>query len=193
MHRYFEKLLVSINDSIRSLDYEQFEKLALQAMSVEKSGHKIIATGLGKNVPICEKFEGTLLSVGLSAMFLHTNAAAHGDLGAVKDGDLVIMLTKSGETAESVYLYEHLKKRNVTVWLLTFNGESTLAKTVPNVLVLNLDHEGDLWDIVPNNSTTLYLIVLQAIAIIMTEKMNLPLEQFKANHPGGNIGELLGK
>ncbi|MCR4842932.1 MAG: SIS domain-containing protein [Eubacterium sp.] len=158
-----------------------------------REGHKIIATGLGKNVPICEKFVGTMSSMGMDATFLHTNSAVHGDMGCVKSGDLVIILTKSGRTAESVYLTELLKKReNVTLWLLSFYEHSVLADSMENKLIVSLENEGDLWDIVPNNSTTLNLIILQQVAIELSKRFELELEKdFKPNHPGGAIGDAL--
>lgn len=188
MNEYFESLLMTINGSIRSLDEESFQDLVDDIVSALDSGHKAIATGLGKNVPICEKFEGTMLSMGLDAKFLHTNTAAHGDLGAVRNGDVVMVLSKSGETVESLYLLEQLKKRDVVIWAITFDGSSTLAVGADRSLVIPMDHEGDEWDIVPNNSTTLNLIVLQAVAITVAERMGVTLGDFKRNHPGGAIG-----
>ena len=157
------------------------------------SGHKIIVSGLGKNVPICEKFVGSMVSLGMEAYFLHTNSAVHGDMGIVKDGDMVILLTKSGETSESVYLARLLGERNVNMWLLTFVKDSTLTRLIPNSIVLDMEHEGDLWNIMPNNSTTLNLIVLQGLAMQIAEARNMQLEDFRRNHPGGHIGEVLMK
>lgn len=191
MITYFENMLHIIDKSIHSIDGEKFEKLISQCVDTLKAGNKIVASGLGKNVPICEKFVGTMLSMGLSATFLHTNSAVHGDMGAVRDNDLVILLTKSGATKESVYLEELLSKRNCIQWLLSFEKEGILAKKMENSLILDLEHEGDDWNIVPNNSTTMNLIVLQGLAIELGRRMGVTLEQFKVNHPGGHIGEIL--
>ena len=191
MISYFEKQLAEINHSIHSLDTEAFEKLLRETVEALEKGRKIIVSGLGKNVPICEKFVGSMISMGLDACFLHTNSAVHGDMGVVKDGDLVIILTKSGETSESIYLARLLKERKIRMWLLTFVEESTLTKEIPNHIILNLEHEGDLWNIMPNNSTTMNLIVLQGLAMMTAQKMDLDLHQFKRNHPGGHIGEVL--
>jgi len=129
--------------------------------------------------------------LGINGHFLHTNSAIHGDLGVVKDNDLVIMLTKSGETSESIYLYEQLIKRKIKLWLLTYNGNSTLGKKIANKLVLFLEHEGDKWNLVPNNSSIGYLLVLQAVAMEITDRLDIKLEVFKQNHPGGYIGKVL--
>lgn len=190
---YFKKQLSEFEHSIESLDEKLFERWVDEGVQTLESGHKIIVSGLGKNVPICEKFVGSMVSMGLEAYFLHTNSAVHGDMGIVKSGDMVILLTKSGETAESVCLTSFLSEREVNMWLLTFAKESTLAKAISNHIILDLEHEGDLWNIMPNNSTTLNLIVLQGLAMKIADRMGLKLEQFKRNHPGGRIGEILSK
>ena len=193
MIKYFADVERVISDSLESIDDIQFEQLVSDCEQTLRNGNKIIATGLGKNVPICDKFVGTMLSLGLNAGFLHSNTAVHGDMGMVHSGDLVIVLTKSGATAESVYLVDLLKKRKgVKLWLLSFNEHSVLADSMDNKLIIKLEHEGDLWNIVPNNSTTLNLIVLQAVAMELSKRLELSLEDdFKPNHPGGAIGVTL--
>ncbi len=188
MISYFEKQLEEFDHSIHSLDEKEFKRWVDEAVETLQSGHKIIASGLGKNVPICDKFVGSMNSMGLDAYFLHTNSAVHGDMGIVKDGDMVIVLTKSGETSESIYLARLLKERKVKVWLLTFAAESTLTKEIPNHIILDLMDEGDMWNIMPNNSTTINLIILQGLAMMIAKRLELPIEQFKRNHPGGAIG-----
>ena len=105
----------------------------------------------------------------------------------------MIILTKSGATSESVYLVDLLKQRTgVKLWLLSFKEHSVLADSMSNKLIISLEHEGDLWNIVPNHSTTVNLIVLQKIAIELSKRMGLQLERdFKPNHPGGAIGASL--
>lgn len=191
MTTYFEKQLKEIEYSIHYMDIQVFEKMVNSAVNAINNGHKIIVSGLGKNVPICDKFVGSMVSMGLDACFLHTNSAVHGDMGVVKDGDMVIILTKSGETAESIYLSRLLKERKIDMWLLTFASDSTLTREISNCLVLKLNHEGDLWNVMPNNSTTINLIVLQGLAMMIANRLELDIEQFKRNHPGGHIGEML--
>ncbi|MFR3113365.1 MAG: SIS domain-containing protein [Gallintestinimicrobium sp.] len=193
--KYFQDDIEQLTRSLKSIDVKKMDKLIDACEKTLKSGHKIIPSGLGKNVPICDKFVGTMLSMGLDANFLHTNTAVHGDMGMVKPGDLVIILTKSGATAESIYLVDLLKNRKgVQLWLLSFKEHSILADTMENTLIINLEHEGDLWNIVPNHSTTLNLIVLQKVAMELSKRMKLDLQRdFKPNHPGGAIGETLRK
>jgi D-arabinose 5-phosphate isomerase GutQ len=187
----FENTMSIICDAVRSIRDDEYNRLKKDCIKTLYSGKKIIASGLGKNVPICEKFVGTLTSLGLSAAFMHTNSAVHGDIGMVRDGDLVIVLTKSGETAESVYLVNLLKERNCKIWLLSFSRDSTLYREVADSLIIELAHEGDQWNIVPNNSTVLNLIVLQELAMQIAEECEISIEALRMNHPGGNIGTLL--
>lgn len=190
---YFEHNANIIKNSLESLDAQVLARFIDECEQTLRRGNKIIVSGLGKNVPICEKFVGTMWSLGFNAGFLHTNSAVHGDMGMVHPGDLVVILTKSGSTAESIYLVELLKKREgVDLWLLSFEEHSPLADTMDNKLILKLQHEGDLWNIVPNNSTTVNLILLQTVAIELSKRMELTLEKdFKPNHPGGAIGARL--
>ena len=191
MTTYFERQLKEFDHAIHSMDMKLFERWVKEGAETLKNGHKIIASGLGKNVPVCEKFVGSMQSLGLEACFRNTNSAVHGDMGVVKEGDMVIILTKSGETEESIYLVRLLQERNVNMWLLTFNKDSTLTQKIPNSIVLDLWHEGDMWNIMPNNSTTLNLIVLQGLVMKIASTLELPIEDFRKNHPGGAIGQKL--
>ncbi len=188
---YFEKQMKVIENALETLDEQEFQRLVREAVKTVDGGHKIVVSGLGKNVPICEKFVGSMVSLGMDACFLHTNSAVHGDMGIVKNGDLVILLTKSGDTSDSVYLAKFLRERAVNLWLLTFTEESLLAGEIPNRIVLRMEHEGDLWNIMPNNSTTLNLIVLQGLAMLIAQERRMEIGDFKRNHPGGHIGKVL--
>lgn len=195
MEQIFNDTIELLKDSLNTIDIGQFSKLLEETETSLRAGHKIVVSGLGKNVPICEKFVGSMLSMGLDANFLHINSAVHGDMGMVKAGDLIIILTKSGSTSESVYLAELLKKRvGVNLWLLTFKQESPLVDMLgkEKSIILDLKHEGDMWNVMPNNSTTLNLIVLQTLAMQLAKRMKINIERdFKPNHPGGAIGVLL--
>ena len=191
MIKYFETQLQTISNALHSMNDAAFSKLLDQSCDTIQANNKIIVSGLGKNVPICEKFVGSMVSLGMNACFMHTNSAVHGDLGVVKDGDLVILLTKSGKTVESVYLTELLMQRQVKLWLLTFSHNSILTEKIDNRIILDLEHEGDQWNIMPNNSTTINLMVLQGLAMKLAERQHIDINVLKSNHPGGYIGKLL--
>lgn len=191
MITYYEAVLNVIRDSLESIPSDTYEQMINESVEVLKNDGKIIASGLGKNVPICEKFVGTLNSLGIDARFLHTNTAVHGDLGMVGKKDIVFLLSKGGNTYETVALANHLKTRGTNTWLMTFTEECKSAEIVDKRLIMHLINEGDEWDIVPNNSTTVYLIILQGIAIEIGKRMGVTLNDFKINHPGGGIGAKL--
>ncbi|WP_022755409.1 SIS domain-containing protein [Butyrivibrio fibrisolvens] len=191
MIEYYEGVLEVIKDSLESIPLEKYNKLIDESVEVLKNGGKIIASGLGKNVPICEKFVGTLNSLGIDARFLHTNTAIHGDLGMVKENDIVYLLSKGGNTQETVKLGEYLNERGTNTWLMSFYGDGKASKIIDKKLIIHLIDEGDEWDIVPNNSTTVYLIVLQGIALEIGKRMGVTLDDFRVNHPGGGIGARL--
>lgn len=190
---YYKEVTDVINDSLESIPSDLYEQIIDESVKTLKNGGKIIASGLGKNVPICEKFVGTLNSLGIDARFLHTNTAVHGDLGMVGKKDIVFLLSKGGNTNETVDLGMHLNARGTNTWLLSFYGDGKASKVIEKKMILHLINEGDEWDIVPNNSTTIYLIVLQGIAIEIGKRMGVTLEDFKVNHPGGGIGARLNK
>ena len=191
MINYYKTVLEVIEDSLESIPTDIYEKLVSECVKTIKDGGKVIASGLGKNVPICEKFVGTLNSFGIDARFLHTNTAVHGDLGMVSKKDLVILLSKGGNTVETVTLAEHLKNRGTDTWLMSFNDRGKAFEVVEKSLIMNLRDEGDMWNIVPNNSTTVYLVVLQGIAVEMAKRLGITKDDFKVNHPGGGIGAKL--
>lgn len=191
MIAYYEEVINVIKDSIESIPEDTYEQVISECVEALNNGGKIIASGLGKNVPICEKFVGTMNSLGMDARFLHTNTAVHGDLGMVGEKDLVLLLSKGGNTHETVTLAKYLNDRGTNTWLMTFTDKCKSAEMVEKKLIMHLINEGDEWDIVPNNSTTVYLIILQGIALEIAKRQNITLEDFGRNHPGGGIGARL--
>ena len=191
MISYYREIMTVINDALESIPADLYEQILEESVQVIKNGGKIIASGLGKNVPICEKFVGTLNSFGIDARFLHTNTAVHGDLGMVGKKDIVFLLSKGGNTVETVALAGYLKERGTDTWLMTFSEKCKSAEIIDKRFIMHLINEGDEWDIVPNNSTTVYLIVLQGIAIEIGKRLGITLDDFRVNHPGGGIGARL--
>ena len=188
---YYDNVLRVLRDAVDSINEYEYVELVEQCVETIRNNGKIIASGLGKNVPICEKFVGTMNSMGLDARFLHTNTAVHGDLGMVGENDLVILLSKGGNTVETVMLAQYLKERGTNTWLMTFTDHCKSAEVIDQSLIMHLENEGDEWDIMPNNSTSVYLIILQGMAIEIGKRLGVTLEDFRINHPGGGIGARL--
>ena len=137
MITYYEGVLDTIRDSIESIPEDLYEQIINECVNTLKNGGKIIASGLGKNVPICEKFVGTMNSLGMDARFLHTNTAVHGDLGMVGEKDLVLLLSKGGNTHETVTLANHLKDRGTNTWLMTFTNKCKSAEVVEKKFIMH--------------------------------------------------------
>jgi arabinose-5-phosphate isomerase len=189
-----ESQINSIQYTYDNLDEKVMNNFYLTVKKTLVNGNKIVVSGLGKNVPIAEKFVGTMLSLGMKAAFLHTNTAMHGDLGVVDDEDLVLLLSKSGNTAETIHLAKHLVKYNINFYGISFNdNQSKLYQLCKenNYISLKLNSEGDEWDLVPNNSSVTYLIILQALSIQLMKDFKIEKKVFERNHPGGAIGEKL--
>lgn len=191
MLEYYSEVLETIKEAMESIDEKQYQEIVDECEETLRKGGKIIASGLGKNVPICEKFVGTLNSAGIDARFLHTNTAVHGDLGMIGPNDIVFLLSKGGNTYETVSLAQYLKERGTNTWLMSFTDKCKTMEVLDKNFIMKLRNEGDMWDIMPNNSTTVYLIVLQGIAIELCKRMGVTLDDFRKNHPGGGIGARL--
>ena len=172
----------------RRLDDRDLEAVVSLCRNVLEAGGRLVFAGLGKTVPVCEKVVGTLTSVGLPAAFLHANTAVHGDLGLVGARDLVVILSKSGETEESLWLARELKARETGSLALVCREDSSLAELADRTLVLPLEREEGLWDLLPVNSSLGYLWFLQGLVLQLVEDLGIRKDVFLANHPGGMIG-----
>ncbi|MFZ3301250.1 MAG: SIS domain-containing protein [Microgenomates group bacterium] len=193
MRRFINNQLNTAIQTFKRLDYSISSKLVEECLSCVGNGGKIITTAIGKNAPICEKFVGTLNSLDISSHFLNSNTAFHGDLGIIKTNDLVIIMSKSGETGESIDIAKILKKRKINCWLITCNKNCTITKHIHKSIILPIKHEGDKWDLIPNNSTLVFLIFLQSLALKLSHKLVINIDILKKNHPGGGIGKRLKK
>lgn len=191
MEKYLQQQIQSLTETFAQYDTSTSDLLVEICVNCLKKHGRIIITALGKNTPICEKFVGTLNSVGIDSHFLNTNSAVHGDLGLVKDGDVVIIVSKSGETRETIYLTKILKNKKTYNWLLTCHNSGTLQKIIKNKIILPVKIEGGRWNLIPNNSSLVFLTFLQALAMQLIDKLDIPLSVFKENHPGGGIGKAL--
>lgn len=191
MKKHYKKQIDALQRVLAKTEDVLLLRIVEDCVHVAANGGSIVVTALGKNVPVAEKFVATLNSVGINAVFLHTNSAFHGDLGKVKKGDLVIVLSKSGETEETVFLCEHLKNRETVNWLVTCHRSSTCIDMIDNTIVLDIGEEGDPWNLMPHNSTVSFLVLLQSLAMSIVDELQIPIDVLKSNHPGGHIGKKL--
>jgi len=152
---------------------------------------RVVVTGMGKGGIIGQKISATMSSVGTPSLWLHSAEAIHGDLGRVAKDDIVIILSKSGETQEVKELLPMLKKIGTKVIALTGNPKSTLAKYSNVVLDVSVKKEACSLNLAPTASTTAMLAMGDALAICLLDKRGFRREDFAFYHPGGTLGKQL--
>jgi arabinose-5-phosphate isomerase len=152
---------------------------------------RVIVTGMGKSGLICRKIAATLSSTGTSAWFLHPAEAIHGDLGAIRDDDLVLAVSYSGETDELIRLLESIRRIGARVIAITGNPGSTLARAADVTLDCGIAKEACPMNLVPTASTTAALAMGDALAMTLLVRKGFREEQFASLHPGGKIGRRL--
>ncbi len=152
---------------------------------------KVIVSGIGKSGIIGRKIAATLSSTGTPAFHLHPTEGVHGDVGLVTKDDVIIAISKSGETEELFRLIPSLRKIGVFIISFTGNLESTLAKQSDVVLDISVDEEACPYNLVPTTSTAVTLALGDALALCLFHLKNLKPKDFALLHPGGNIGKKL--
>lgn len=152
---------------------------------------KIVVTGMGKSGLIAQKIAATMVSTGTEAAFLHPAEARHGDAGVLRKGDLLLAISKSGETDELLTLLPYTKQIGVSVVSITAAPASTLAKNSDLTLFTPVDEEACPLNLAPTSSTTAALVVGDALAMTLMRRRGLTPESFALFHPGGQLGKRL--
>ncbi|MFH0881905.1 MAG: KpsF/GutQ family sugar-phosphate isomerase, partial [bacterium] len=152
---------------------------------------KIVFVGAGKSGLIAQKVAATLRSTGMVAVFLHPNDAAHGDLGMVTDGDVVILISKSGETEEVRELIPALRRRDVTLIAMVGVESSRIAQLSDIWLDVGVEREACPVGLAPTSSTTVMLLMGDALAAVLMQLRGITQDDFAINHPGGSLGKRL--
>lgn len=152
---------------------------------------RVIVSGIGKSGIIAQKIAATLSSTGTAAIFLHAAEAAHGDLGMVMPGDVVICISKSGGTEEFYTLVPIFKRLETPIIAMTGNQHSPLAERAEVVLDISVEKEACPHDLAPTASTTAALAMGDALAVALVEKRHFSREDFARRHPAGTLGKKL--
>lgn len=158
---------------------------------VAKNNGRFIITGIGKSGHIGKKIAATLSSTGTPSFFIHSTEALHGDAGMVTEGDVVLLISNSGNTVEVVRFAQVLKHLGIATIAITSNKESELAKNVDVVIQLTLAKEGDPLNLAPMSSTTATLVIGDALASAFMCLRNFTKEEFAVFHVSGNLGLIL--
>ncbi|MCA0399296.1 MAG: KpsF/GutQ family sugar-phosphate isomerase [Proteobacteria bacterium] len=158
---------------------------------IRRSPGRMIVTGMGKSGHVGRKLAATLASTGTPAHFVHPGEASHGDLGMIRNEDVILALSWSGETAELSDIIAYSRRYQVGLVAITSNPASTLATEADVAIVLPKVEEACPNGLAPTTSTTMQLALGDALAVALLEARGFTSEDFRAFHPGGKLGAKL--
>lgn len=186
-----KKTVLAESEAISNLVNYLDDNLVKSVEAIFSSKGRLVVTGIGKSAIIAQKIVATLNSTGTPSLFLHASEAIHGDLGMVQPDDVVICISKSGNSPEIKVLVPLLKRFNNTLIAITGNVSSFLGKEADYTLNTYVEKEACPNNLAPTNSTTAQLVIGDAIAVCLMEMRNFTAEDFAKYHPGGALGKKL--
>ena len=178
-------------DAVRHLRSGLSPSFVQAVHAILKVTGRVVVMGMGKSGHVGCKITATLASTGTPAMFVHPAEASHGDLGMVKDTDLVIAISNSGESDELAAILPVLKRQGVPLVALTGGPQSTLAKHADIVLNTGVLKEACPLNLAPTASTTAQMAMGDALAVALLDARGFKAEDFARSHPGGSLGRRL--
>jgi len=152
---------------------------------------RVVVMGMGKSGHVANKIAATLASTGTPAFYVHPGEASHGDMGMITGGDVVLILSNSGETAELIIILPLIKRLGVKLVALTGHANSTLAKAADVHLDVSVAQEACPLNLAPTASTTAALAMGDALAVSLLSTRGFTEEDFARSHPGGSLGRRL--
>ncbi len=167
------------------------ENFADVVQLIAQSNGRLIVTGIGKSANVAGKIVATLNSTGTPAVFMHASDAIHGDLGIIQKEDVVLILSKSGNTPEIKVLIPLIKNFGNKMIGLTANNQSYLAKNTDYLLYTPMEKEACPNNLAPTTSTTLQMVMGDALAVALLENKGFNERDFAKYHPGGTLGKKL--
>ncbi|TDP59241.1 KpsF/GutQ family sugar-phosphate isomerase [Flavobacterium dankookense] len=186
-----KKSILSQSESISKLVNYIDTDFVKAVETIFNSKGRLVVTGIGKSAIIAQKIVATLNSTGTPSLFLHASEAIHGDLGMVQPDDVVICISKSGNSPEIKALVPLLKRFGNKLIAITGNVTSFLGKEADYTLNTHVEKEACPNNLAPTNSTTAQLVIGDAIAVCLMEMKNFTAEDFAKYHPGGALGKKL--
>ena len=185
------KTILAESEAIANLSNLLTDDFAKAVEIIFQSKGRLVVTGIGKSAIIAQKIVATLNSTGTPSLFLHASEAIHGDLGMVQEHDVVICISKSGNSPEIKVLVPLLKRFGNPLIGITGNLTSFLGKESDYVLNAYVESECDPINLAPTNSTTAQLVLGDALAVALMELRGFQAEDFAKYHPGGALGKKL--
>ncbi|KPL15912.1 MAG: D-arabinose 5-phosphate isomerase [Bacteroides sp. SM23_62] len=178
-------------EALRDLEKKVDLRFVKAVELILKCRGRVIVTGIGKSGIIGKKIAATLASTGTPAMFLHPTEGVHGDLGMVRRDDVILAITKSGETDELYQLFPIFKRLGVPIITFTGNPSSPVAEKSDVTIDVSVNGEACSNNLVPTSSTTAALVMGDALALALLDERHFSPEDFALLHPGGNLGRKL--
>lgn len=167
------------------------ENFAATVQMVLENKGNLVFSGIGKSAIIAQKISATMNSTGTTSVFMHAADAIHGDLGMIREGDIVVVLSKSGETPEIKVLVPLIKLRGNKIVAIVGNRSSYLAEQADTVLDVTVANEGFPDNLAPTCSTTAQLVMGDALALTLMRCRGFSMDDFAKFHPGGALGKQL--
>ncbi len=183
-----KKFIAQIAQSINDLQGFVGDDFQQAAQCICASSGRLIISGVGKSGLIGRKLSATFASTGTPSHFIHPTEAAHGDMGALTRGDVLLALSKSGESAELSYILSFAKTMGIPIIAITARGDSKLAQLADYILPLSNQPEAGNLNIAPTTSTTQSLVMGDALALAVMELKGFGREDFHQFHPAGSLG-----
>lgn len=178
-------------DALRALSDSLDDNFARACDAVLACEGRVVVSGIGKSGHIGRKIAATLASTGTPAFFVHPAEAAHGDLGMIVDGDVVLAISNSGESDEIAVILPALKRKNITLLAMTGRPESTLARHADIHLTVAVPQEACPLGLAPTSSTTAALALGDALAVALLRARSFTPDDFALSHPAGSLGKRL--
>lgn len=189
--RYIRESILTEANAVRRLVDEIDDSVYEVVQLILNSSGRVIATGIGKSAIIAQKFVATLNSTGTPAVFMHAADAIHGDLGIILPNDIVFCLSKSGNTPEIKVLVPIIKHNKNILVAIVADKKSYLAIHADYVIYTPVEREACPNNLAPTTSTTVQLVMCDAIAVALLQLKGFTADDFAKYHPGGTLGRKL--
>lgn len=178
-------------DALGALSRDLGENFVRAVETILAAKGRVICTGIGKSGHVARKIAATMASTGTQAYFVHATEASHGDLGMIGQGDVILALSKSGETKELADMLSYAKRYSIPLLGMTAKADSTLGRAADILLLVPDAAEACAETNAPTTSTTLMIALGDALAVALLESKGFKADHFKVFHPGGKLGAML--
>lgn len=184
-----KRIIAEESLSINKLSEYLDENFAVVVRKILETKGRLIVTGIGKSALIAQKIVATMNSTGTPSIFMHAAEAIHGDLGMIQKDDIVLCISKSGNTPEIKVLIPLLKRGGNQLVAMVSERKSYLAEHADYVLYAHVEREADINNLAPTNSTTAQLVFGDTLAMCLLEQRKFSPQDFAKYHPGGALGK----